>query len=290
MIDVMPYDPAGFDELADFLTRLNADPAHHIGFFGYGREEIAHTLSDFALPLEASFLLARRGERLTGAFGVEYDLEVGQAWLHGPMVDDPEWDAASDALYARALGLIPDGIGRRHLFADVANSRLQAFAARHGFEPGEENTIMTLTRGRERPPQPAAEAFDPRFAAALAALHDAAFPNTYYTAEQLMHWKAEEGRLLIRTEGDTLLGYAFFQLQPDAGQTYLDFIATEATARRRGVARGLLAGVAAESFADPRIQRVNLTVRASNEAAIPLYTSSGFRVERTLRGYRREGP
>lgn len=290
MLAIQTYDDTHFDEVLDFLTRLNDDPAHHIGFFGYGRDDIAQTLRDHALPLSSTFFLAERDGRLVGVFGVDYDAEVSQAWLFGPMVDDPAWDAIADALYERARALIPPGIERWNLFADAANARLVTFAARHGYEAGDANTIMSLSRGDEPANlSPAAELLDSRFAEQFAAAHEALFPKTYYTASQLMNWEGEDGRLIVHTDGDELLGYAFYRLQPDAGQSYLDFIGTVESAQRRGVGRGLLAAVVSDSFSDSRIGRINLTVRAGNDGAIALYESFGFRTERTLRSYRRKG-
>jgi ribosomal protein S18 acetylase RimI-like enzyme len=288
MLTLRPYDDTLFDPVVDFLTRLNDDPAHHIGFFGYGRDDIAQTLRDHALPLSTTFFLAERDDRLAGVFGVDHDAEVSQAWLYGPMVDDPAWDATADALYDQARALIPPGIERWNLFADAGNVRLAAFAARHGYEAGDANTIMTLSRGDEPGSlSPAAELFDVRYAGQLAAAHEALFPNTYYTASQLMNWEGEDGRLIVRADGGELLGYAFYRLQPAAGQSYLDFIGTVEGAQRRGVGRGLLAAVVSDSFSDSRIGRINLTVRAGNGGAIALYESFGFRTERTLRSYRR---
>jgi ribosomal protein S18 acetylase RimI-like enzyme len=287
---ILPWPDGRFDELLDFVTRLNDDPASHIGYLGLGRDEIRHELLGLDMPVGVGFRLAETDDgRLLGVFGVEADPVVGRAWLYGPLVEGDDRQAIADALYAAVQEAIPPGIAEHELYGDVRNDNLAAFAARHDFRPRSETAILTLARDRVgRLPEPkGVVAFEPRYAEALAVLHDRLFPNTYFPAQQLIERRDDNRRLLLAVDGDDLLGYAYFQRRPEAGQSYLDFIGVDDARRGQGIGRRLLAAVNAESFTPPEIARLDLTVNPDNAAAMSLYRSFGFETERVLRGYRK---
>lgn len=288
MWTISPYSDDRFDDVVDFVTRLNDNPADHIAFYGYGRVEIEHSLRDMPLSLEETFRLADQDGRLVGVMGVDYDTYVRHAWILGPLVEAPDWQALADELYEAVRPLIPDGLDDHKLFADAQNQRLDAFARRHGFAATSEDALMTLLRADAPRLGPSGSVtFDAAYAPQLEAVHAALFPNTYYTAGQLIDKQDDRHHLIMSADGPRLLGYAFYKVEPDAQQAYLDFIGVIDTARRQGIGRRLLADVISSSFADPAVQRLNLTVRANNEAAIDLYRTFGFTVERRVRAYRR---
>lgn len=292
---ILPWPDGRFDELLDFVTRLNDDPASHIGYLGFGRDEIRRELLELEIPVGTSFRLAETDDgRLLGVFGVDADPVVGRAWLYGPLVEGGDRQATADALYAAVQEVIPPGIAEHELYGDVRNEVLAVFADRHEFPPRSETTILTLARDRaEQQPEAAGivasglVAFEPRYAEALAVLHDRLFPNTYFTAGQLIERRDDDRRLLLALDGDDLAGYAYFQRRPDAGHSYLHFIGVDEARQGQGIGRRLLAAVVAESFAPPEVRRLDLTVNAGNAAATGLYRSFGFETERILRGYRK---
>lgn len=70
------------------------------------------------------------------------------------------------------------------------------------------------------------------------------------------------------------------RIAPD--EAYIDELAVATWARRRGVARALLSRCEHEARSRGRT-RLTLLVTMTNEAALPLYTSSGFRERRRIR-------
>src|SRR5687767_11682957 len=150
MIDIIACKDR-FDELVQFVARLNSDGAHHIGFFGEGEADIRASLAECLIPSSEGFVMAYEGDELVGVFGVDADPEINRAWLFGPLVDHPRWNDIADQLYAKVLPRIPVGIRNYDLFCDVQNTRMEVFAVRHGFPLNSENAVLTLSREKYNP-------------------------------------------------------------------------------------------------------------------------------------------
>ena len=286
-MNIRPYCDEDFDRLVDFVARLNPDGAHHIGYFGLHPADIAHTLQALDPPLTEGFMLVEQHGVLIGVLGTEIDAEISRAWLYGPLIDHPDWHALADALYEAVRVIIPTTIQEHELFCDLRNVNCQQFAARHGFEARSENMIFKLPRARLAGiPPAAASGWDPRYWEPFRALHHTVFPNTYYTAQQVIDLQDTHTRLLIAAQGDDLQGYLFGKVDVDAGEGYIDFIAVDPRWRGKGIGRMLLAAAVHWMFSFPSVQHIDLVVVSSNTAAVRLYESFGFECERTMRGYR----
>lgn len=290
MIQTVPCQ-GRVEELVQFVTRINSNGAHHIGFFGEGEADVRASLAECVIPTSEGFLLAYEGDTLVGVFGVDADLEVDRAWLYGPLVEHEDWHALADELYAHALTLIPAGIHSYDLFCDEQNSRLDEFAARHGFPLHSEDAVMTLARNDYTPTAKRATKaipFEEKFFPDFERLHNAVFPGTYFTARQIVEQINETHQLLLAVDGDRLLGYHFGKIDPAAKSGYVDFIGTDESARGRGVGADLLTAGLDWMFSVPTTQKVSLTVNANNQIARGLYEKVGFITERVMRGYRKE--
>ena len=106
MIDILACQDR-FDELIQFVARLNSDGEHHIGFFGEGEADVRASLAECLIPPSEGFTMAYDGEELVGVFGMDADPEIDRAWLFGPLVDHPDWHEIADQLYAKVLPRIP---------------------------------------------------------------------------------------------------------------------------------------------------------------------------------------
>ena len=115
-------------------------------FLDTAAADIARSLRELTLPVEEGFRLAMQDGQIIGVLGIEADPEIGCAWIYGPLVRHPLWQAVADQLYAAALPAIPSGIGQQQLFCDGRNRNCRDFAARHDFELLNESAIMTLSR------------------------------------------------------------------------------------------------------------------------------------------------
>jgi len=290
MIKIIPCKEH-FEELIHFVTRINGDGKHHIGFFGEGEADVRASLDECLIPPAEGFLLAYEGDNLIGVFGVDADPEINRAWLYGPLVEHMDWHMIADKLYAKIIALIPDGIRDHDLFCDEQNASVHEFAARHGFSLRSENAVLALTRGNYTPPAKRKTriiAYQESFFEELEKLHKTLFPNAYFTARQMVEKLNETHKLFLAIEAGQLLGYHFCKIEPEAGSGYVDFIGTEASSRNRGIGTALLASGLGWMLSAPTTKKINLTVNADNIAARNLYAKFGFITERVMRAYRKQ--
>jgi ribosomal-protein-alanine N-acetyltransferase len=89
-------------------------------------------------------------------------------------------------------------------------------------------------------------------------------------------------RCQVVREGEAIIGYVC--VWEIADEVHITNIAVHPAHRRRGIARGLLAGLLADARARD-FRMVVLEVRPSNHHAIALYEAFGFRVTGRRRGY-----
>jgi hypothetical protein len=230
MIDLLPCKDR-FEELVQFVARLNSEGAHHIGFFGEGQADVRASLAESLIPPSEGFVMAYEGDELVGVFGVDINPEISRAWLFGPLVEHSEWHEVADQLYAKVIPRIPVGIRDYDLFADVQNTRMEAFAVRHGFPINSENAVLTLHRGKYSPVAPRKTQVIPYqedFFEAFESLHKTLFPTGYFTARQMVEKIDENHQLFLAVEAGQLLGYHFCKLERASGSGYVDFIAVSA--------------------------------------------------------------
>jgi ribosomal protein S18 acetylase RimI-like enzyme len=289
LIEIIPCQDR-FEELVDFVVRLNSDGAHHIGFFGEGEADVRASLAECLIPTADGFRLAYDGDQLVGVFGVDADPEISRAWLFGPLVEHPDWHDLADQLYAEVLALIPVDIRDYDLFCDVHNIHIEAFAARHGFPLTSENAVLTLAREDYKPSakrQTQVTPYQEDFFEQLEKLHKTLFPNAYFTARQMVGKIDEHRQLFLGIEEGQLLAYHFCKIEPESESGYVDFIGTDSAARGRGVGADLLAFGIDWMLAAPSTKKISLTVNADNVPARSLYEKFGFVTERIMRGYRK---
>lgn len=285
-MNIVAYQDADFERVVHFVARMNDDPAHHIGYFGVGVADVKQELQTLELPLTTGFKLLVEDDMLIGLMGVEFSHEISRAWLYGPVIDHADnWHALADQLYAAVRPIIPPAINQYELFCDSHNVNCTLFAERHDFKLGGEHAIFTLPRPAIIPAA-ATQEWKPDYFEMFQALHNQAFPNTYYTAQQLVDKQSDHARLLLALQGEDLQGYIFAQIIPDAQNGYIDFIAVDPRWRRQGIGKNLLAAALQWMFSNPVVQQVGLTVAAANISAVKLYETFGFIRERTVRGFR----
>jgi len=279
------------DELVHFVTRLNSDGLHHIGFFGEGEADVRSSLAEFLVPPSEGFMLAYDDDQLIGIFGVDSDAEVNKTWLYGPLVEHANWHTIADQLYASVLPLIPVNIRDRVLFCDVQNVHMEEFAARHGFSLQAENAILMLRREHYKPSvmiKLQVSEYQESFFEQFDEMHKRLFPNGSYNADQMANKINETHHVFIAVEDERLLGYIFCKIDPQAESGYVDFIGTDESARGRGIGADLLAAGVDWMLSAPTTRKINLTVNADNIIARSLYERFGFVTERIMRGYRKQ--
>ncbi len=300
-------DPRPFTDRAvalDFIAAVQADPATATAYLGDQAEGIAAELDGLAQDWLDTLRVVSDETGIVGACAIEWDLETRLAWVQGPWAAPAHFTAVAEPLLRSVTGLCPPAVTRFELCADVAHTGMAALAEQLGWTATPTSHVMVAslpgfaealanrrTGGSRVEPGMTKEASElasdgvrsagESDVAAIAALHEAEFADSYATADQLL---ADYLTVVADVEG-TIAGYASGQLQAD-GQAYVDFMVVEPGFRGRGLGRALLAGLTGQLLATGSPSRLQLTVSELRPAALALYESLGMRREASIRGYR----
>ncbi|HEX5097205.1 MAG TPA: N-acetyltransferase [Acidimicrobiia bacterium] len=282
MAGILALNKDAFGDVVDFLVREQARPERNIAYIGTERDAIAAELADFepGWAHAAHGVRDDRGRLVALAYG-EWDTGLGRLWVHGPWVagDDGAWEQWAKPVLQAVIAAAPS-IADIELSGTIENVRLGALANAIGFERSEPNYVLCVPLDGPTPER------DPSVVDATAddlawitPLHDAEFPATYATPQQLL-------------DGDGVFvaidhGYAAGRVAPD-GSGYIDFVAVDGSARGAGRGRRLVQELVSRLAEAGAEREVCLTVQEHRVAARELYASLGFRIEIVIVGYRRK--
>ncbi|WP_018682058.1 GNAT family N-acetyltransferase [Actinokineospora enzanensis] len=303
MYSIRAATPADEPAVVGLLTRLQAEPEHHIGYHGVSAEEIAAELGGLAPDWATGAVVAVDGRGVPrGVLSVEADPGLGRAWLYGPFVEVPDghpaarqvWHNTADDLLDLALGLPRlRGVTDLELYGHRRNRRLCDFAARHGFAAGSASRVFTLAGGALRSTLvgmasangPRVLGADPRHRAQVVDLHERCFPNRTAGGAQLVD--GDRGHtVVVLTGADGVIGYAAGFAQPE--ELYVDYVAVDPNMRDAGAGRSLvqalLRALVAEHGARPQAAAV---IALGNDASERMFTALGFTLHLELVAYRR---
>jgi ribosomal protein S18 acetylase RimI-like enzyme len=267
-------------ELGEFIAARNADRTRNIGYLGEKAADVTAELTE--LEGDFTFAVGRNAEGgLVGTLGMEWDPEVGRAWVLGPWADTP---GQMDRLYAAVDATVPATIPEREIFCDASNTAVAAFAERHGFGEPAPHTILRFERADLAGLAPVTlPTLTPPFEDQFAALHDRAFPGTHSPASALL---ASGQPIWVEVAGTELLGYVTLKLRPEHDDAQIDYVAVDEKARGKGVGGRLVVAALHLAFADERITRMDLVT--NNPVARRLYERVGFTLLQDMRSYRRD--
>jgi GNAT superfamily N-acetyltransferase len=286
--------PADWPALAPFLFERNrVDGDVRCLHSHAGLDAAAYAKELRSLPAdEACYVAAHEDGELIGVAGAEFDASIGRAWLRGPLVAaGRDFGAVAAPLLDALCAQLPLPVVQLDVFVSSGCGEAIDFFRSQGF--GSESAYGEYTC---LPPAPAAAAIapgvalvapDPRWRAAIGALHNAEFSRAYVSADALFEPDLPDPLTRIALLDGAPAGYVRVHFDAQWQEGYVDFLAVAPAARRRGVGRALLQAAREWSFAQPGARAVTLTVRADRDAARALYEAAGFRRVRICIGLRR---
>ncbi|HSR33848.1 MAG TPA: GNAT family N-acetyltransferase [Anaerolineae bacterium] len=263
------------------MAEQNEIPESQCIISGEGAESILATMSKWDEVSEICFAVARQDRRLVGVIGCEFDEELGRGWLWGPFALAEPWDETAAALLEELLALLPPAIRRLDFFVNEANQRAYRFYLAHGFGTPSFSHVYAAPRPQEplvlsEPCSP----LQPAQAGSFRALHDAIFPNTYYTGQDILDQRDGEHQVFVRPQGDEVVGYAY-AIVDESGEGYVEFLGVHPDRRGRGLGKGLLLTALDWLFRTKDVCEVGLTVSDDQTNARSLYEKVGFRIKYT---------
>ncbi|HEX7877856.1 MAG TPA: GNAT family N-acetyltransferase [Candidatus Eisenbacteria bacterium] len=270
--------------IAAFIVRMNAVSDQRCLHCGDSIADVMKSLSTLGLPPERSFYLAFMGERIVGLIGADLATDIGRGWLWGPYADVAEPATVASALAARFLDDLPDGIAVVDSFLDTNNRFTGLLADAHGFEAPRIVHFYRAPRPTGATPAGAPMADDLKTDVAdthlplLNALHEASFPGTWRSVDQMRASDGNSAVLYVAEEGGVFQGYVYSEAAPEEETGHVHYLAVMPEWRGRGVGRRLLDAALAWCFVARDLPSASLTVFDTLTDARSLYESAGFRL------------
>lgn len=290
MIKISGINNNMVDITADFIARQNNIKSKHIGYCGTEFEEIKHSmLDDFSdLPLEESMVLAFEDDKLIGVLGFDIDSDSGCAEVWGPFVEHNDWMRIAQKLWSGASKMILDKVKDVQMFIDMENENCIEFAEALHLEKVNIGKTMIIKRDDINSLKPIElKELPPVFYDDMKKLHDSNFQDTYYSGETLINRINENRKVFIATEGNSLLGYIYIEVEPKFGEGTIHYVAVREESRGRGTGSKLLNIALNWAFSFKTIESINLWVNVKNNAE-KLYEEIGFKDLSTFVFYRQK--
>ena len=263
-----------FDVVASFMAQWNENPKTQCLHSGEGAEAIRKQMEIWDDGGEFCVVGTWEEGELKGAFGCEFDETLGKGWLWGPFAEDGK---TAVALFTHLLKNLPPTITQLQSYLNVENKTGDAFYRQQGFAQPKMAHVYVAARPAEivKPLEPLPECSVAQLPS-FAQLHDAIFPNTFDTGQDVVDKLDGTNKVFVWAEGDEVLGYLYAKVDASSDEGYVEFLGVAEQARRQGVGRRLLATAVYWLFHDQQVPQIALNVNDDNNNARSLYESVGF--------------
>src|SRR5687768_14053653 len=134
--------PEEADAVVALIAAEQARPERLITYLGATAEGIRAELDGLEPPwIETARVVRDKDGAIIGVSIVEYDEELGRAWILGPWVagDAAAWDDFANSLLDAAIVQLPSGVVDKEISGEVANALLAELAVERGWGPTEAN-------------------------------------------------------------------------------------------------------------------------------------------------------
>ncbi|TYS60816.1 GNAT family N-acetyltransferase [Sutcliffiella horikoshii] len=272
------------EEVASFIARLNGQSRSHIGYCGKKQQEISSYLQNELtdVPFEKAFVLAYKNETLIGVVGFDADFEQKSAEVWGPFVEANHQDQAI-YLFKEMLPLLPSEVERLSMFPNKVNETVVTTATNFNFSKQSEQAILIMRRNDYSASQVSKLPFlTEQRNGEMIRLHNLAFPDTYYTGEEIIKRINEHRKVFCYLREDKLAGYIYVEVEPEFSEASIEFFAVDESFRGQSIGKELLKGAVSWIFSFKEIEELQLCVNSTNNHAIRLYQKAGFKLSDEL--------
>jgi ribosomal protein S18 acetylase RimI-like enzyme len=286
--------PELLDAAVALVAAEQARPERQITYVGTEAAGIRAELDGLDPPWATTLRTAQDASGgLVGVVVVEWDADLGRAWILGPWVagDDDAWTTHAGPLLDAALAQLPAGIEHHELSGDLANTRLATLASARGYTTSPPSHALVADAGVVAswgdPADAGLRPAEDDDLAGIAPLHDAEFPGTYATAARLVDDARRGQRVVLVAPGreGAVAGYAAGEVHDD-GEGFIDFVVVSDAARGGGIGRALVQALTRALLARSTTGQVALTVQDHRAPARALYAQLGFRPDGSFAAYR----
>ena len=266
------------EAVADWLAAQNTELSKQVGYVGTDADDIFIQLSQDMLDgEETSMVAAKEQGQLVALIGLDITEDSAEVWGPFSSVDDT---ALQEALFVELKRLYPH-IEEFGFYLHVDNKTQQQFVESLGAT--KEGTHLLLAAQKDGFEKTAAidvVPYEEAYEQQVIALHDAAFPETYYDGQTIVRRasRMEHCYLLLVVKEQTVVAYSYFEVDSYTNEASLNYIFVADSERGSGVGNALLQEVIHAIFLHDGIDEILLSVNRENEQAFKLFTKAGFHI------------
>ncbi len=260
-----------FLAIANFIAPINAIEENQCLHCGENPQQVYEEMLDNHSRQEMKFVKATKDNEIVGILGCDCMADLSQVWLWGPYVrESHDWDILSKDLYNFFLEDTPQ-VKELWQFLNVKNQRSRDFFKNLNFVEKKYQSILYLLtpdiyEGYEEVDYENIVEFNPHFKEGLHQLHHAAFPNPYYSTEELLEMNATgKHKIFVKNIDGKVLGYIFVSDQ-GSGEGYVHFVAIQKESRGQKIGVSLIQKGIEWLFNERKSQKIFLTVSEHNNA------------------------
>lgn len=279
-MNIQQATKAHIPALAQFLATCNMQPAHHIGFVGNDVAEISNTLQeDFVDGELLTFSIATLQGDIVATIGFDIDDDTAEVW--GPFNTTNEH--IEQQLF-QTLQAAYRNVRTLSFFINQQNKQ-QAIVEQLGAKNRGTHCILKANNDEVQDGK-TVEHYSTQHERAFIALHNMAFPHTYYDAATILARLNDECALLVATNEQKLIGYAYVEVSLQYGEASLEYFAVAPDYQNKGYGTAILKDALSFMFSFEEICDVTLCVEQQNDSANRVYEKSGFHIVHTLTTYK----
>lgn len=273
-------------EFAHFIAPLQQDPKTQNAMIGNEAAGIVKELQEFDTKL---FFDRDAHGKVLGVVGFDFDEPLGRGYLYGPWVVADDRMGCMGRLLDVVIAQAPTEMKAMEMAFNRENVEAERFATARGFEHVRDHFTMTFEPGgKDLAPDPDIREVEESDRARVIEIHERCFEGVWPTGEQLFEHlqKAPDRKIFVLELDGVIAGYHFATLDREIGEGFVDNIGVDEGFRGRGAATRLLSHGLAWMFGFDEIERIELSVREENQAALKVYEKAGFERLRAIRQMR----
>ena len=284
-MEIVRVQVSELSKTANWLEKMNKQPEHNVGYCGTEAHEILQQLQyDLQNGDETTIVVAKEGENIIGLIGLDIDEESAEVW--GPFSTKEDY-AIEQALLQKIKGLFPNVKELAFYINKMNDKQIQFLKQQKAEKLGDHLFLIATKDDFIKSESITTVRYDESYYEAVVALHDTAFPETYYDGTTIIRraTKMDHCHLLLAVEKDELLGYSYFEVDHYTNEACINYILIDESHRGKGLGSKLLQEVLQVIFANEAINEVQLSMNAENKHAYNMFLQAGFKKHNELLYY-----
>ena len=264
-------------QIVSLVAEINSNPKSRCLQVDVEQESILAEFKELDAPLSEVFLVARQGQEIVGALGLDLDREGECVWLLGPF---SHTSTINEALLSAAYKSLPDWVKKLRQYFDERSVKLIELHENHWFRTTSLNYQYKAQAADFTASLDEATSFiEGKEEEAFRKLHELHFPQTWLSASAILERNGKDIAVFVTKEKEELSGYVCASIHPTNIEGTVEYVAVKESFRSKGLGGKLMNRALYWLFIERKVKSVQLVVEAQKKGAHRLYERCGFNLD-----------